>query len=371
MSTKVIQVRSLQDGAAAARQGADALKAGKLVGFATETVYGIAADASNADTMDRLRELKSRPTRPFSVHLGRPQDAYRYIADMPTVARTIIRKGWPGPVTLLVPTGGRLADRTLGGPTLYARLCQDDIIGLRCPDEPTTAAMLTEAGVPIVAPSANLAGAPSPRTAADVLAALDGRIDLLIDSGPTRCGKDSTIVQVSDTGWKVVRAGVHDAVTIRSLATLTVLFVCTGNTCRSPMAEGLAVKLLSEKLHCRPAELVDRGYSVLSAGVAGAPGFGPTPEAAAAAKKLGADIAGHRSRKLTSELIHSADMIFCMTDFHVEEVRSLAPDNSQKVQRLDATADIPDPIGHGPDVYLRTARRILKAVQDALDTRLP
>lgn len=371
MSTKVIQVRSPHECAAAAGQGADALKAGQLVGFATETVYGIAADASNAATMDRLRELKSRPTRPFSVHLARPQDAYRYVDDMPTVARTIIRKGWPGPVTLLLPTGGRLGDRTLGGAALYARLCQDDIIGLRCPDEPTTAAMLLEAGVPVVAPSANLAGAPSPRTAQDVLASLDGKIDLLIDSGPTRYGKDSTIVQAGESGWKILRAGVYDAAALRDLATLTILFVCTGNTCRSPMAAGLAAKALSDKLHCRPAELPQRGYGVLSAGLAAAGGGGPTPEAAAAVKMLGADISAHRSRKLTSGLVHSSDMIFCMTNLQVEEVRSLAPDAAQKVQRLDAAADIPDPIGCGPDVYVPTARRILKAVTDALDKRLP
>ncbi len=371
MKTKVIQIRSPGDVAAAAAQGALALQEGLLVGFATETVYGIAANAANAATMERLRELKSRPTRSFSVHLGRPQDAFRYVAHMPMPARMIIRKGWPGPVTLLAPTGGKLADAALGGAELYGRLVQDDTIGLRCPDEPVTIAMLQQAAVPVVAPSANLAGAPSPRSAQDVLAALDGKIDLLLDSGPTRLGVDSTIVHVGADGWKIVRAGAVDAASVRRLATCTVLFVCTGNTCRSPMAAGLAVKVLCDELHCRPAELADRGWSVLSAGVYAGGESPATPEAAAAARKLGADISGHRSRKLTSELIHGADMIFCMTDLHVEEVCSLSPPDADKVQRLDPAGEIPDPIGQSQDVYLRTGRRILQAVKDALHTRMP
>ena len=102
--------------------------------------------------------------------------------------------------------------------------------------------MLSAVSDPVIAPSANLAGKRSPRTAQEVLDALDGRIDLLIDSGPTSYGKNSTIVKFDHKGWKIVRRGVFDAETIGKLMRRTILFVCTGNTCRSPMAAGIAKK---------------------------------------------------------------------------------------------------------------------------------
>ena len=370
MKTQIIQVRGGQD-EAAARRGAEILSAGGLVGFATETVYGIAAAASNADAMERLRELKSRPSRPFSVHIGSPKDAHRYVRRMPILAQRLIDKAWPGPVTLLTGVGGRLADDMLENAGLYKVLCHKDVIGLRCPRMPVTQAMLSAVDGPVVAPSANLAGQPSPRNADEVLASLDGRIDLLLDSGPTCYGKDSTIVLLDPSGWNVVREGVYDQATIRKLLSLTLLFVCTGNTCRSPMAEGFARKFLCNRLKCRPAELSDKGYEVLSAGIFAGEGGNATPEAVSALRQLGADISAHRTRKLTSELIAAADMIFCMTDFHVSEVRRIAPQAAAKVQRVDAEGEIPDPVGGTAEEYLQTARTIQKAVTEVLTKRTP
>ncbi len=372
MSTRVIEVTGEKDVSAAARQAAKALREGQLVGFATETVYGIAAMATIAETMERLRELKSRPKRPFSVHVGKPGDARRYVKLVPDSARRLMNKAWPGPVTLLVPTGGRLADAKLRRRAgLYDRLCAKGIIGLRCPDEPLARAMLGQVSLPVVAPSANLTGGPSPCTAEDVLAALDGRIDLLIDSGPTRYGMDSTIVRCDESGWRVVREGVWDAAAIRRMWERTLLFVCTGNTCRSPVAEGLAKKLLAERLDCEVRQLPHRGVKVLSAGAFGLNGARATPAAVRAADELGADISKHHSRILTRELIKEADVVFCMTDSHIAEVVRLVPDAAEKVRKLDARGDVADPIGGGPVVYRRTARRIERAIRTALSKGLP
>jgi L-threonylcarbamoyladenylate synthase len=113
MSTRVIRVGKDADAAAAAAQGAAALKRGLLVAFPTETVYGLAAVATNEKAMERLRELKNRPARPFSVHLGRPEDARRYVKDLSPAARRLMAKAWPGPLSLVVPVGGRLASPRL------------------------------------------------------------------------------------------------------------------------------------------------------------------------------------------------------------------------------------------------------------------
>jgi protein-tyrosine phosphatase len=353
--------------AEAAHKGVLVLRKGGLVGFATETVYGVAALATCDDGMDRLRELKNRPARPFSLHLGRAKDVRHYVRRLPDSAELLIRRSWPGPITLVVPTGGQLADARLRRRQgLYERLCHDGLIGLRCPDEPVAQAMLSGIGLPVVAPSANLAGRPSPRSAAEVLEDLDGKIDLLIDSGPTRHGNDSAIVRCDESGWEVLRAGVYDEDSIRRMLTRTCLFVCTGNTCRSPMAAGLARKILAERMGCNAGDLPGHGVKVFSAGISAPDGARAADQAIQAARTVGADISRHRSRNLTRELIKEADVVFCMTDSHVSQARRIAPDEAGKIRKLDTHGDVPDPVGGGPDVYRAAAVRIEKALRIAL-----
>jgi tRNA threonylcarbamoyl adenosine modification protein (Sua5/YciO/YrdC/YwlC family) len=366
METRVIHVKHGADVPSAAERAAKGLRAGGLVGFPTETVYGVAALATDSAALERLRELKGRPTRPFGVHMGDPADVRRYVRDVPPAAANLIAKAWPGPVTILLKVGGRLADKDLQQSGLYDVLCANDVIGLRCPDSPVTAAMLRGAGGPVVASSANRAGGRSPRSADDVLDQLGGKIDLLLDGGETRHGLDSTIVDFSGEGWKIVRKGVLDARMIRKLLTRRILMVCTGNTCRSPMAAGLARSLLAKRLGCKPGELEDHGVEVLSAGVLAGEGGRPSPDAVAAAKELGADIAKHKTRKLTDAMIQDADWVLCMTQRQVQEARLLAPTAAGKVRRLDEEADIEDPIGMGLEDYLRTARQIQRALEEAL-----
>ncbi|MFA6133251.1 MAG: L-threonylcarbamoyladenylate synthase [Phycisphaerae bacterium] len=370
MDTEVVKATADSLVAQAAARGARALKDGLLVGFATETVYGVAAMASDPDAMDRLRELKSRPQRPFSVHIAHPRDAAQYVADMPHVAQRMIEKCWPGPLTLLVPAGGKLAEPRFQEAGLYDALCFEDIIGLRCPACRVAQEMLAAVDWPLVAPSANLTGRPSPRNARDVLEDLGGKIDLLLDSGPTTYGADSTILRVDRDGWRVVREGVLSRRQVEAMARRVLLFVCTGNTCRSPMAAGLAAKLLADKLHCRPANLDKYGYEVLSAGLWAGEGGPVSPEAREAAARLGADISSHRTRKVTSELIRQADLVFCMTDTHVAEILRLLPSARGKVKRLSPDGDIPDPVGGGGDVYHQIAKRIQAALEQALDEEL-
>lgn len=369
--TQVIKVAAPAEVAPAAAEAARVVRAGGLVGFATETVYGIAALAGNHRTMERLRDLKSRPSRPFSVHIGRRVDVRRYIGHIPPQAAVLIDKAWPGPVSILMKLGGQLADATLQAQGLYDILASDDTIGLRCPDEPVAIAMLSAVKDVVVAPSANLAGQPSPRTGQDVLDSLDGKIDLLVDSGPTRYGKDSTIVSFATPkagqAWQVIREGVLDERAIRRLTRRRVLFVCTGNTCRSPMAAGIARKLLADKYNCSIGELKDCGVEVASAGLFAGEGVRASPEAALAAREHGADISRHRSRMLTRDLIRWADMVFCMTDFHVQQARRLAPQDADKIRRLDERADVSDPIGGGGGIYRKVAQRIERVLRNLLD----
>jgi len=367
METQVIKAGTESRVVAAAKAGARALKAGKLVGFATETVYGIAALATRPMTIKCLRKVKSRPKGPFSVHVASPKDVAKFVSEVPLDAERMMANIWPGPVTILLPVGGELADRKLQKAGLYDVLCSHDTIGLRCPRGLLCEKMLRLAGGPVVAPSANPAGERSPRNADEVMKHLAGQIDMLIDTGPTDFGRDSTIVSFKGDGWKVVRTGVYSERTIRRALKRRIIFVCTGNTCRSPMAAGLAKKLLAEKLGCGVGELQKRNVEVISAGIFAASGSRATPEAVLAAKSLGADISRHHSRKLTSELINDADVVFCMTGFHVNVVRRMLPTAAGKVRTLTGGGDIPDPIGGGADVYGKTALKIQQSLKSVLN----
>ena len=356
--------------ALAGREGASALRAGKLVGFATETVYGIAAVATNKSALARLRKLKSRPAAPFSVHVAYAEDIAKYVKHVPLQARWLVERAWPGPVTLLLETGGKLASPRLDKtPGLHKALTLKGVIGLRCPDEPVARAMLSKVKDPVVAPSANLAGEPSPHTGDDVLHTLNGKIDLLLDSGLTRFAKDSTIVRFQNQSWDILRLGVMDERMIRRSMKRKIIFICTGNTCRSPMAAGLAKKMLARELGCKVGQLRDHGVEITSAGLCAGPGSKAAPEAIQTAGAMGADISRHRGKNLTSELIKSCDMVFCMTSFHLAQAQRLAENSKSghlKVQMLDEQQDIPDPIGGDLGVYEQTAKHIEQALRGAL-----
>jgi len=368
MSTRVITIRATAKPstvADAAAQGAEAILQGKLVGFATETVYGIAALATDAEAMRRLRTLKRRPAGPFSLHLPDTETVRRYVQPVPPRARWLMAKAWPGPVTVLLNTGERKFPdaklRKVRG--LYDQLTADGVIGLRCPDEPVARTMLRLVEGPVVAPSANLPGAASPRNADDVLHALRGHIDLLIDSGPSRFGKDSSIVRIDGYRWKLLRKGVYDERMLNRCLRRKIGFVCTGNTCRSPMAAGLAKVHLAEAMGCAINELRSFGVEVFSAGIFAGTGGRPTPEAVRAIKARGADIARNKSRKLTTDLIKSSDMLFCMTARHLAEARRLSEGAPTKIYLLDERREVLDPIGGDDDVYDRTAEHIDRAVR--------
>jgi len=136
------------------------------------------------------------------------------------------------------------------------------------------------------------------------------------------------------------------------------------------MAEAIARKLLAERDRCRPAELAGRGLEVLSAGVFAFDGGHPTPEAVAAAGRLGAPVESHRSRKLTDGLINSADLLFCMTDRHVAAVGRIAGGAADRTFALDPDGDIADPVGADQAVYDRVAERIEKCLRRRMKENL-
>jgi len=177
----------------------DILRRGGLVAFPTETVYGLGADASNADALHRLFAVKGRPPdHPVIVHLADAAQLDEWSESVPPAARTLADAFWPGPLTVIVPRAAHVPDAVTGG---------RDTVGLRVPAQPLAHALLAKFGGGLAAPSANRFGRVSPTTADDVRADLGDDVDLVLDGGPCRVGVESTIVDCTSREPLIARLG--------------------------------------------------------------------------------------------------------------------------------------------------------------------
>ncbi len=195
---------------------ASILRRGGLVAFPTETVYGLGANALSASAVEGIFRAKQRPHwDPLIVHVS-DRTMLERVCVVPRAAEALMARFWPGPLTLLLPRTAVIPDAVTAGRAL---------VGVRMPAHPVALEVIRQAGLPIAAPSANIFGHTSPTTAAHVLGDLDGRIDAVLDGGPTDVGVESTVAEITDQGVRIYRPGAIDRHMLETVVDCAEVFV--------------------------------------------------------------------------------------------------------------------------------------------------
>ncbi len=335
------------------------LHEGGVVVLPTETIYGAAGVLGNDKAMSRLKAIRgpAGEGKPLTIHLARREQAMRYIGEVGEVGQRLMKKLWPGPVALQfeVPAARRAEVAKQIGVAEH-EIYADGAIALRCPDHIVAADLLARTDAPVVVTAAG-------QTATEIL----DKVDLALDAGATRFNKPSTMLKVKAEGYEIVRAGVYDERIIERLLRTTILFVCSGNTCRSPMAEALARAALAKRLNVPPDDLEQKGITIISAGSFAMPGARAAVPAVEAVRPFGGDLTKHRSRPLSVELIHQADVVYVMSRSHAAAVTALVPSAAEKTMTLDPAGDIDDPIGGDLSLYQTLAGQMAQLLDKRLE----
>jgi L-threonylcarbamoyladenylate synthase len=333
-------------------RAAQELTAGKLVVLPTDTGYHFAASALRPEAVLALGRLCRGESAVLAVSaLG---NAQHWLPRMGTTARRLARRVWPGPVTMAI-------DCQTGAPPSFG--FPEGSVRFRIPAHEAPLEVLEQLDGPLLMTPVPASAA----STADLISALPEQVTLFVADGHPTAALTPTVVHVQGDQWRVTQAGSITAEMLQALMPTTVLFVCTGNTCRSPMAEALCKKLLADRLACTPQELPRRGFLVLSAGLAAMTGRGAAPEAVLVAGEYGADLGSHQSQPLSAELLARADYLFTMTESHLRALLPFCQDWSPRPRLLASNGqDIPDPIGAELQVYRECAQQIFHNLQECL-----
>jgi tRNA threonylcarbamoyl adenosine modification protein (Sua5/YciO/YrdC/YwlC family) len=366
----VIDVQNAEDWRDVVHRAVQVLAEGGLVVFPTETVYGLAASALDERAVSRVVTLKSRigGDKPLTLAIKSAEEALDFAPDLCPLAQRLARRCWPGPITLVVDDSHpqslvrRLPEK------VRQAVSPASAIGLRVPGHPIILDVMRMLAGPLALTSANRAGKPEAVTAAEVLENLDEEVDLILDDGRCRFGQPSSVVRVQGKRLEILRQGVVPERTLHRLSSMMILFVCTGNTCRSPMAEAICRDLAAKKIGCENGALEDHGVLVMSAGIAAMMGGRASHESVYVMQQCGLDLTNHETQPLTEPLVRHADVIFAMTHSHREAILAQWPSAAPRVKLLSRDgSDIFDPIGGPLERYESCAHQLREEITKRLE----
>lgn len=350
MPCEIRTLRSADQDALVAHAAAR-LRQGRLCVLPTETVYGLAVLPSDKDAVARVRNLKGRAeAHHFTWHIAKREDLAHFGRTVPRSIHRLVERYWPGPLTVVVANKD-------GGTA-----------GVRLPAHTFTQKVIAAVGEPLWLSSCNRTGEPPLLEAKAIADRFGDALDLVVDDGPSPLGIASTVVRMVGPKLEVLREGILTASDVMHAAADLVLFVCTGNTCRSPLAEAMARDLAARTLGVPAADVLAHGLQFASAGTGAMPDLPASEGSQMVGLELGLDLGAHLSRQVDPELLARATHVVCLGQGHRRAILAEMPEVAGKIVLLRPDErDVADPFGGDFTAY----RRMATEVQAAIGARLP